>query len=298
MTLAQCNWVYAADNGTRYNVGLFHSTDKGHVLIHCNGEVMLIDFEIFGTKSYSFFLEEELCTIQLHRKGDRMHYAFEIDKRTDTPRNRLRKKIDAKTSRQTWLFFGTLVTVALLFGIHMAGYKERQANLDYGRQIDLYGTDVYARVSNTVPAGDSVRLSVAFLDGITPREHHAVRSQDQLLALSHGIPIEPGFEFRVRYLGTNPANVRFFFEEPSPGQQERFMEATLARHLAAQPQLTRGRAACQVEAAYQIRGLAGLADLYFQGAPPSENPYHNTQTYQRLVRDLPFLQLDRACALR
>ncbi len=78
--LGQAKWIFVDDHGKKNHVGLYHGTKTGHVLIYCNARVMIIDFNIRQSKTYSFFIEDELCEIKMRRDKDAFEYFFEINK--------------------------------------------------------------------------------------------------------------------------------------------------------------------------------------------------------------------------
>ena len=67
--MAQNTWFYTFPNGKKYEIGIFHSLD-GHVVIYCQGEIMVIDFNVKDDKEYSFFIENKLVKIHLERNPD------------------------------------------------------------------------------------------------------------------------------------------------------------------------------------------------------------------------------------
>ena len=85
-------WTYLDDYGRRYNVGLYHGSETGHLLIHCNGRVVVIDFNVLSTKKYSFLINDELCDVHVEQKDGRFAYGLEIDRKANTPGNRRRRK--------------------------------------------------------------------------------------------------------------------------------------------------------------------------------------------------------------
>ncbi len=91
--LAQFKWTYVDDVGKHFNVGLFHGAKTGHLMVYCNGKVVVIDFHVLKTKTYTFFIEDELCNLTVERKEDQWYYGLEIDQETETPRNIIRKKM-------------------------------------------------------------------------------------------------------------------------------------------------------------------------------------------------------------
>ncbi len=107
-------WTYLADNGKRHQVGLFHGHKTGHLFISINSNIMTIDFEVLKSKTYSFFIDEEVCEIKLKRKGDTFYYDFKINNKIDTPLNRVKKKMEKQNLMFSLLFFGVLVGLSML----------------------------------------------------------------------------------------------------------------------------------------------------------------------------------------
>ena len=58
--MSQMSWTYIADDGARYDVGLFHGDSTGHLLVYCNARIVVIDFSVLASKNYSFFINDEL----------------------------------------------------------------------------------------------------------------------------------------------------------------------------------------------------------------------------------------------
>lgn len=85
-------WIYLEGDGVNHHVELFHGRMKGHVLISCNGSILVTDFDVRQSKTYTFFINEELCKIHMKRKGLKFTYSFEIDKKANTSLNQLRRE--------------------------------------------------------------------------------------------------------------------------------------------------------------------------------------------------------------
>ncbi len=105
---------------------MYHGTSSGHLSIFVNQQIMLIDFGVFDSKSFSFFIEDDLCHIRLVRKKDRMYYYFEIDKEAPTGANQRRRKALKKAWKGTLLFLATLLVAVFLFALYAQIYKKRQ----------------------------------------------------------------------------------------------------------------------------------------------------------------------------
>ena len=105
----QYTWTYIGDAAYSETVGLYHSSKSGHLLIYVGKKIVVIDFKVLDSKTYSFFINDDLCELRLERKDLKMYYHFEINKEADTPRNQARKKVEQKYFRQALAFFGVLV---------------------------------------------------------------------------------------------------------------------------------------------------------------------------------------------
>ena len=118
--MSQMTWTYIDDYGSRHRVGLFHGDNTGHLLVYCNTRIVVIDFEVKTSKNYSFFINEELCDLEVEEKEGKFSYGFKIDQVTDTPRNRGRRKMIRTQVRQTFfLGLGFLVFILVMVYVLM-----------------------------------------------------------------------------------------------------------------------------------------------------------------------------------
>ncbi len=76
--MAQTQWTYHGPSGRSYQIGLYHGDDSGHVIIYCNNNILTIDFDVRENKSYSFYLERDLCELSLSQEGEGFEYDFQI----------------------------------------------------------------------------------------------------------------------------------------------------------------------------------------------------------------------------
>jgi len=268
------------DTGKKYQVGLYHSTQTGHLLIHLNAKILTIDFSVRDSKEYSFFIEDEFCRIRLERREDRMFYFFDIDKDVDTPRNRARKRRNQQYLRQTILFFGGLILAAALFGLGMD-------RLDRARKADMMVTPVYlpatARITRLVDVR-SGELEYRF--SLPSGERFTGQTTDNELFRRWGYMLEQGDEFRVSYLKQQPAVSRLELNAPTVQQLQRLRERALDKHRSLHPQTSEGDLACFLQGSQQLRQHDGLVHIFHQDRKPAASPFHNLVTYRRLIRDL------------
>lgn len=101
--MSQYNWILLDDFGNRYKVGIYHGEHSGHVLIHCNKKVLIIDFNVLGNKTYSFFLGYEFCELKVIKGGGSYHYDLSINEKVDTVLNKKRRKIRRKDNIKSFL---------------------------------------------------------------------------------------------------------------------------------------------------------------------------------------------------
>ncbi|NBB89064.1 MAG: hypothetical protein GVX96_04705 [Bacteroidetes bacterium] len=85
--MAQTQWTYHSPSGRSYHVGLYHGDDSGHVIIYCNNNILTVDFNVQEDKSYSFYLEKDLCELSLNQHKDGFDYDFQITNSAKAPKS-------------------------------------------------------------------------------------------------------------------------------------------------------------------------------------------------------------------
>ena len=113
--MPQQGWNITGIQGTTYKLGLFHGDDTGHVVLHCNDRVVAIDFGVRESRTYSLFLDEELCEVSIDpAAGDSFDYTCRINTEVKTPLNEERRKLRADQSRVENLRFVAAAVVTVL----------------------------------------------------------------------------------------------------------------------------------------------------------------------------------------
>ncbi len=296
--MAQFSWVYVGDSGKHYKVGLFHGDRTGHLLIHCNSKIMLYDFNVREPKSYSFFLEEELCEIELEQRENRFYYSFNINKDVDTPRNRVRKAKEKRHWQQSAIFFGAMVVCVALAVFLFLRYDQQQDEVKRAQLIGDGNRTELARIEQVEKEEQAINISYSYRAGGRVQRNTTTLPLTPNQTLEHGMPLEKGDEFLVVYNDQNPEIGRIDFNQPSQSQLDLYFRKAITKHAILHSELRPRQVACLAKAAYSIKGIGGLADFYFQEASIAENPDHNELSYKRLVRDLPFQDLAKECALQ
>lgn len=271
------NWTYVDINGSAHNVGVMHGAESGNLLIYCDSNIIHIRFKIFDSTSLSFFIEEELCVLSIEKQGDNFLYGFTIDKEADTPLNRRRKLIDKKHFKQTMMVASVFVAFMISF---VAGLliSNKQDDLQAMRR-----TETNAKVFLTNYDGGS-KFTYQFVANGKP---HKVEKKinTQSLISENGMPIEDGDEFALRYTTNDPKKNILDYNKPTPKQINKYHDRAMAKYQSLHPEKDQAYCGCVIDLAYDLKGIDGLANLYFQQAKLSENPRHNENTYLKLIND-------------
>ena len=279
-------WTYVAGEGRNTKVGVYHSSRTGHLLIYVGKKIVTIDFKVFQSKEYSFFIDSELCRIKLDRRGDEMYYFFEIDKKADTPMNRARWAMERKFLRQMLIALGIFAIVITGFTIWMQT-KDKPAVAQANELLAQKGVETVGKV--TIQPGQEIpEISYHFVAQNQGYSSKPTLKSEPLVLLRNGMPLESGDEFTVRYIPSNPSVNKIDFNRPTEKQILAYQNRALQRYLDTNPQESPQIAKCKVAIAYELEGIGGLADFYFQNTPEDDNPDHNENSYLRLVRSLPF----------
>jgi hypothetical protein len=268
----------------QYLVGLYHGEESGHLVVHCNNSVILIDFGVKQSKDYSFFLEEELFELRLTQSNGRFSYQFIHNEKADTPRNR-RQAMEAKTDR--WRMVALAVMVVIFFGFWAVQYRSAPASLASQRAALAAGRGVTTTVHIYQ---EKDRWFAAYQVGSQVREI-ILPAKDTLSGL--GFQLVEGDQFAARYAEKSPTVLHIEWGEVSPAQQARYLVATMNRHRTLHPELSVQQVRCQVELALALEGLAGVAKIHQQAS--ADFPVYNTNAYLRLVRSGAFRTGEQAC---
>lgn len=286
--MAQLTWTYVSDAGKHYNVGLFHGPNTGHVVVHCNQQVVLVDFNVLASKSYPLFLDDELFELRIELKKGQFSYAFEIDRNADTPRNQARRQREHKHWRQALLMLGGLLICAGLFAGLLLRYDAQQRAKKRASLMAGEGIRATATVTRLEPHKDGTRLYIAFVGAGRYWEERLDYPEEMPIILDNGMPLQEDDEFSLLYLGQDPRIWELLLDQPSSAQIGRYAEMALSRHASLHPELPPQHLECLLRIVYELHGIPGLAALYFQQASSETHPHANEIIYKRMVRDAPF----------
>ena len=283
--MAQLHWTVPGFGGKTYLVGLYHGEESGHLMVHCNNKVMLVDFGVKTSKDYSFFLDEELFEVKIVQEDNGTYsYSMVHNEEIDSPHNRRREQ-DKKSDR--WRIIAGLVLVfvmAIVFALMYFRAPAQQAVLLTGL---AEGRGVATQVSIFQKRGRwyaNYRVDNEVEEVVLPQ----LGDRSPL-----GFPLAVGDQFSARYAPTDTDLVFIDWHNLVPAQLERYFQLTMAVHAELHPEISSRQVLCQLQLALALEGAAGLAKFYHQ-ARERESDY-NKDAYLRLVRGEEFKQRVKEC---
>jgi hypothetical protein len=307
--MAQINWVFLDSQGGRHKIGLYHGDRSGHLLIHCNLQVIQIDFSVKDSKSYSFFIDNEFIEVRIIKENGQFFYEFFVDKKIDTPLNRARKIQNTQNNKKlAWVISGILIVLSLsVWGLWSFGWQQeakRKAEAgwnpilppEYERRLRLEGKVAAAKL---YLQQDSVSRKVFYT--FKTAEGTPVTGGFELpgigqIYLPNGWPLSDQDEFEVRYWPGDARVHRLDYEHPTPYTIEGYLRLAVAAEIKAHPGSSPKHALCVAGTILDARGWRELGHVIFQAADPDDRPAYNRNTYQRLIREVQMAQLlDKAC---
>lgn len=270
-----------------------HHPTKGHLLIYCGAKVVLVEFKVFDSQTFSFFLEEELFKVTLTRTSEGFEYDFGVDMEVDTPLNAERRKIrtrDRKYARIAMVGLVVAITVVIVGFVTVSQQLQARARARDG--VTKVAT-IYL-----VEHPDSYSLTYDFptLAGTWTRQVEYYRNPHPMAP--NGFPLYTGDEFKVVYQRTDPANSKVHYDEPTAIQLSKYYDRTRARHQALNPGLSAKACDCTVRAAYRAGGLPALAYVYHQDRSPWRFRRYNRRQYRLLLQENAFQAAMNDCTRR
>ena len=113
--MPQHSWSITGPSGAIYRLGLFHGDSDGHVVVHCNDRIVAIDFNVQESKTYSVFLDQELCEVSIdHTGGHRFNYDCKINREVETPLNQKRNRLKEEEIKSDRLRLYGLIALSVL----------------------------------------------------------------------------------------------------------------------------------------------------------------------------------------
>lgn len=286
-------WIHIDAFQRQNKIGVMHNPKDGNFLVYYNDKVILVDFKVFESKKFKFFLDEEFCEISVIRKKKGFSYEFAFDTKTKTKKNILRKKDILQQNRKglKWLIGVPLVIIIAIWSYTLLRSQYLESSLE------KYPVSTWATYKVFKKTGSDVYQSFYYFT----EEKTGENIQSKIVysksppTTSQGLPLKNKDQFRLIYSSKHNFHHQLDFNQPSQKTVEDIIERILPFHLKNQQGRMTSEIKCEIQVAYQLKQLDGLADIYYQQTPSSENSKHNSDSYLRLIRDTPFQKEMEKC---
>lgn len=304
--MAQVGWVFLSDQGGRHRIGLYHGDRTGHLAIHCNLKVLQVDFNVKESRTYSFFVEDDLCEVRLIKEKTGFSYEFAVNKTVDTPLNQARRASERKNRKYMAITIGGLVL--MLTGIFVAvKFFGHTATADRLSESSIFSepTEATERLLRTEGKTTQTKLLIVrdaqhrkVFYGFQTPEGVQVSGKFSVtdtgpIYLPNGFPLSDRDAFELRYLPTNPQVHRINFAQPDPETIASYFKLAVEADHRAHPDQTVNASTCWAQLTVQAKGWQSLGELISQSLSPEQNQKFNRDSYGRLVRDDAFATLIR-----
>lgn len=258
------------------------------MVLYCNQRIVAVDFSVLESKQYTFFIDDELCEVQLKREGEYFRYYFNLNREVDTDRNREIRKTDRKNWRWTAVIATLIVVLGVLFALWMS-------NSSKGKHADWLAENMHAannvKAMVTQPRAPGEPLYLAYMYGGKAYKHQ-VESAD----FEFPLPLEIGDELLLKCAWEDYSVCSLLLKEAlDTTQLALFMERTAFAHQEFNPDKDAATVQCEVEAAYEFQALEGLANLMYQQRAPEKAVSGNRERYLAMLRDEGFLNALESC---
>lgn len=288
-------WIHIDPKQRQHKVGVMHDPKTGNLLVYFDKNVVLVDYKVFQTKKVKFFIDDELCELSVIRRKRGFEYQFNFDTKTKTPKNILRKKDIKQQTRKglKWLVAVPLV----IFLVAWIYISLRNRYLEH--EMQTRSNTTWATYKVFKKTGSNVYQSFYYFDDGNNEGVQSKITYSKTTPLSpQGFPLKNKYKFKVKYATKHSFYHQIDFNSPSDETAQDLLEIVRLRHIQLHPQKTPLEIKCDIETAFQVKGLNGLADIYYQNTSPSENAKHHSDSYLRLIRDTPFVQAREKCFLK
>jgi hypothetical protein len=271
-----------------------HGDGSGNLMIYYNDKIMVIDFKVFESKSYKFFIDEKLCEIFIikHPKNKGYQYEFKFDNKTKTAYNEKRKAAIKKSNIK-----GVAVVIGVPFMIALGIWSYsffRKAYLEY--QFNHNFTNKWATIRVYTEGRPNYFKTFYFFDN---GGRDAVRSSTSFSSipptLPNGLPLNDGDIFSVKFTKKHDFYHKIDYNQPDVNTALKIMKRVVPFHIQYNQGRMQQELLCEIQAAFDIEGMDGLAKIIQQNKSDTENPNYNRNSYLKMKRDSPFQQAAEKC---
>lgn len=284
-------WTYISRTGERNLITILHSPRLGHFLIFFNRKIVLADKKVFGQDSYSFFIDDELCVVDILIVNNQYAYSFRIDSKADTPLNQFRKKIDRKNLFYSLLTFGFLFFMVATTMISIFHYEDsnKWASLQTSGVLSV-GTIHIIELRDK-----QFHVFYDYRDGKTYYRDELKVSNTPNPILENGFPIYNNTAFLLTYSEKKKAVSKLHLDYPTPQTIQHYRALAKEKYQQNHAEISPEYCDCALDIAYNLEGWQGYALFYNEKTATKENERFNQKNYQAFTGSESFLDNEIDC---
>lgn len=286
----KAKWVYISGTGKRNIIGVLHSPRLGHFIIYCDKKIILAEKKVFKPTSFSFFIDDELCIVDLKIINRRFKYEIQFDTKTETPLNKIRKEIGKKNIYYSLLAFSGLFTFVAIAMVVMFTIQD---NFVWNR-LKNHGVVSVAKL-DIGKIKDKYHVFYTYQDSLQYVRDvlKTVKTPNPILA--NGFPAETDDAFLITYSSTAQSTNKLHLNYPTPKTVQRYELITQTKYLENNPTQQAAYCDCLLDIAYEMENWKGYAKFYNQKTGTSGNERFNAKTYQELISSEKFADAEVDC---
>jgi hypothetical protein len=278
--MAQAGWNIIDTRGRGHQVGLYHGDGSGHVVVYCDRRIIQIDFSVLESRSYSFFIEDELYELTLDKQPNgQFVYQCKVNEEADTPRNQAIKaeqKQDRRYMRWVLASMFVLLTAFFCFSYwaryHRAPVRtfERVWTGSQASPITIEQLRKSGKTTTATLTWDSLEQPYRLICQFepegrsTPLRFVSDAPNPSALVAPTGFELLHKDAFRVYYNPDKPEQYFIDFEVPDTTTIESYMLRAIAAEMASHPAEPLQSHHCKVQVIVEKYGWKALPAVISQ----------------------------------
>jgi len=296
----QERWLY---NGVvkQHYIQLNHFFSDEMVTIRLNGELLYHELHSLNqeNKSYHFFIDNELCEINVARDGNDFVYHFTSHNYSTSKTGKARKFRDYA---EEW-GVGAGIAAVFLFILcpltyYLLNYYQSSQNLDLGgmmttaiiTKIGVEEAEKHTTRGTIYKLTDNVRYKFEVNGLYYYGDIDLKPTKTGGFVTPNGLPLQEGGEFEVLFSGLNPTKNRILFEKPTSIQTAKYKELADENCLHNPPNDVDTTyysqfCECMNYHVYLHYGLEGLANVFAKNMPRHHHIPYNRQTFEKMQNE-------------
>lgn len=256
-----------------------------------NNKIILLDKKVFGQDSYSFFIDEELCIVDILIIDNKYQYKFRVDTKVETELNQIRKEKRKKNLLYSLTTFGGLFTAVAIAMVVIFTVQDNRLweSIRDNAVLSVAKIEIIELQKNRFHVFYTYRDSTRTVRGVMSsyKEPNPI--------LENGFPVKPNDAFLVTYSDKVKTNSKLHLNHPTHRTVQRYRQLASAKYLKNNPKAMPDYCNCIIDIAYATRGWEGYALLYNATTSTTDNERFNTQTYENWLNSKGFLDKEIDC---